>query len=142
MKTLICMMGLPRSGKSTWALAQRIPVISPDAVRMEMYGQRFWAPGEKMVWATTDLMVRTLFESGNNVVILDATNTTRWQRDQWISESWETCFKVINTPRSICVERAEAAGQLDLIPVINKMFMDYEELVMGSERPWYGNFAP
>ncbi len=133
-RTLICTMGLPRCGKSTWARNQPFPVISPDAVRLALYGQRFWEPGEKMVWALVPLMVRTLFESGNNAVILDATNITLWQRDQWQSDEWETVFYHIDTPVGVCVERAVDTGQNDLIKVIAEMVERFEPLEEDEKR--------
>jgi len=80
MKRLICTVGLPRSGKSTWARQQPFPVVSTDAIRQNLYGQAFWKPGEKMLWALADLMVRTLFDSGAETVILDACNISRFSR--------------------------------------------------------------
>lgn len=132
--TLICTMGLPRCGKSTWARNQSFPIISPDAVRLALYGQRFWAPGEKMVWALVPIMVRTLFESGNSTVILDATNISRWQRDQWQSDEWETVFHHIDTPVTVCVQRAIDTNQMDLVDVILKMNEEFEPLEGDEKR--------
>jgi predicted kinase len=74
-KTLIMTVGLPRSGKSTWAIAQGHPVVCPDAIRLALHGQPFIATAEPVVWATAKLMVASLFEAGHGVVILDATNS-------------------------------------------------------------------
>jgi len=42
MKILILTVGLPRSGKSTWAAKKGFPIVSPDAIRLAMHGMRKW----------------------------------------------------------------------------------------------------
>lgn len=128
MKTLICTMGLPRSGKSTWTREQNLPIVNPDAIRLAIHGQRFWAPAEKQVWATADLMVKALFNAGHETVIVDATNTTRKQRDQWQSDEWDTAFHHVDTLPAICESRALYDQMPDLIDVIRNMTENFESL--------------
>ena len=127
-KTLICTMGLPRSGKSTWARNQPFPVISPDAVRLALHGKRHWPPGETMVWALLPLMVKALFEAGNDTVILDATNVTRWEREQWQSDQWETVFHFIDTDAATCAARVLITNQPDVIEAIDRKSKEFEPL--------------
>ena len=51
---LICTMGLPRSGKSTWSkkMAQKygIPIVCPDSIRISLYARDFIVEAEPMVW--------------------------------------------------------------------------------------------
>lgn len=126
--TLICTVGLPLSGKTTWAKEQRFPIVNPDAIRLELYGQRYWQAGEQMVWAITNLMVRALFRAGHQHVILDATNITRKRRDAWISEAWDTRFHRITIDVSVCLERARGAGDKKIVPVIEQKQKDSEDL--------------
>ena len=128
MKTLICTMGLPRSGKSTWVREQNVPIVNPDAIRLATHGQRFWGPGEKQVWATAHVMVRALFGAGHETVILDATNTSRKQRDQWQSDEWTTVFHHVDTNQAICESRALYDEMPDLIDVIGRMVDEFEPL--------------
>ena len=128
MKTLICTMGFPSSGKSTWVRDQKVPIVNPDAIRLAIHGQRFWAPAEKQVWATADLMVKALFNAGHDTVIMDATNTTRKQRDQWQSTEWETVFHHVDTSQAICVGRALYDQMPDLVDVIQRMADTFEPL--------------
>lgn len=128
MKRLICTMGLPRSGKSTWVREQNAPIVNPDAIRLAIHGQRFWRPAEKQVWAAADLMVRALFNAGHDTVIMDATNTTRKQRDQWSSDEWETVFHHVDTSRAICESRALYDQMPDLLDVIDRMVAEFEPL--------------
>ena len=111
MKTLIATVGLPRSGKTTWAKEQGLPIVSPDAIRLTLHGPSlFMPPAELMVWTIAKYMVRALFLAGHDTVILDATNTTRKRRDEWQptrDKIWdETRFKVIDTSEAVCVNRA------------------------------------
>jgi len=128
MNTLICMVGFPRSGKSSWAKEQGLPIVSPDSLRKVLYGQRFWQPGEKMVWTVAHYMVRALFDAGTETIILDATNLSRNERDQWKSSQWETKFKHISTSEEVCKQRAIETDMADLIPVIERMAMYFESL--------------
>jgi len=126
MPTLFATVGLPRSGKSTWARSQSCPIVNPDAIRIALHGQRFAAPAEPFVWAIAKVMVKALFEAGHASVILDATNTTEARRKEWISKSWQTHWRVFDTPKDICIERAKLSGMPDLIPVIEKMAAEFE----------------
>jgi predicted kinase len=119
---LILTVGLPRSGKSTWAIAQGLPVVNPDAIRLALHGQAFLKDAEEMVWAIAMYMVKALFLAGHGKVILDATNTTKARRDKWINPSlWDVSLKVFRTSPTTCIERAKDCGREDLIPIIQGM---------------------
>ena len=133
---LIATVGLPRSGKSTWSRVQSLPIVSPDAIRLAIHGERFNAQAEPFVWLVAKTMVRALFLAGHEVVILDATNTTRKRRDDLRStEWWETYFKVIDTPKETCLARATRENDTKIIPVIERMAAQYEPLEV-DEREW------
>lgn len=125
---LIATVGLPRSGKSTWARSQSYPIVNPDSIRLALHGQRYWAPAEPFVWAMAKAMVRALFLAGHRHVILDATNMSRKRRDEWQSEEWGTFFKLFCETALVCKERAKATGQDDLLPVIDRMAAESEPL--------------
>jgi predicted kinase len=131
-KILICTVGLPRSGKTTWARRQAYPVVNPDAIRLAIHGQAFVSRAEPLVWATAKYMVRALFLAGHDRVILDATNTTRKRRDEWRTDEWATFFKYIGTSHEECYERAGEGS--DLIPVITRMALNFEPLGDDEER--------
>lgn len=134
-KILICTVGLPRSGKSTWARSQGYPIVNPDSIRLAIHGQRFVSSAEPLVWATAKIMVRSLFLAGHNTVILDATNTTRNRRQEWISNEWGTFFKVVHTPREECERRANLENDSEILPVIYRMSKQFEP-VESPERLW------
>lgn len=127
-KTLIMTVGLPRSGKSTWAIAQGYPVVCPDAIRLVLHGQAFRKEAEPIVWATAKLMVAALFEAGHDTVILDATNLTSKYRDEWKDARWIRQYQVFDTSKEECIKRAITTNQEYLVPVIERMdaTKDYE----------------
>jgi len=98
MPTLILTVGLPRSGKTTWAKQMGVPIVNPDSIRLALHGQPFIGLAEPFVWAIAKTMVRALFLAGHDNVIVDATNTTRKRRDDWKSSSWVREFKVFGGP--------------------------------------------
>ena len=132
-RTLIMLMGLPRSGKSTWAQRQGVPIVNPDAIRLALHGQAFIIEAEPIVWMTAKYMVRALFLAGHESVILDATNTTRSRRDEWKSSLWNREVMLFDTPEDECIRRAKDGGREDLIPIIEKMNEGFEDLDLADE---------
>lgn len=122
------MVGLPRSGKSTKALRLGYPIVCPDALREVIHGTPFKPDMEPMVWAIAHLMVSALFAVGHTDVILDACNHTEKRRNEWLSKDWAIQYHVMSTPISVCIDRARATKQEYLIPVIERMSRDYEEV--------------
>ena len=126
MKILKMTVGLPRSGKSTWAKQQNTPIVNPDSIRLALHGQRFLPEAEAMVWAIAKYMVKSLFLAGHNTVILDATNITISRRNEWKSKEWIRCFVEIDTSAEECLERA--INDIDIQPIIKKMSFDYQKV--------------
>jgi predicted kinase len=129
--TLILTVGLPRSGKSTWARRQGVPVVCPDAIRLALHGQRFQALAEPLVWAIARVMVRALFLAGHGRVVVDATHVTRKRRDFWLAdggEQWAVLHVPFPADREECVRRARAMGDEEIIPVIERMAAEFEPL--------------
>lgn len=137
-KTLILTVGLPRSGKSTWAQQQGHPIVCADAVRVALFGGLWEELAEETVWATMSLMVRALFIAGNDTVILDTTCMTKFRRDKWKWKSswegkipqWVRKYQVFDTSVEVCKERALATDQAYLLPVIDRMAGDFEEVAI------------
>ena len=125
MKVLKMTVGLPRSGKSTWANQQNTPIVNPDSIRLALHGQRFLPEAEAMVWAIAKYMVKALFLAGHGTVILDATNITKSRRDEWKSKDWLRCFVEIDTSAEECLERA--IDDIDIQPIIKRMSLDYQK---------------
>jgi predicted kinase len=130
--TLYLTVGLPQSGKTTWARAfsrqHGAPIVNPDSIRLALHGQPFIAQAEPFVWAIAKVMVAALFLAGHEIVIVDATNISRRRRDEWKSPRWERAFKGFETDPAECKRRAVENGRDDLLPVIDRMMSEYEPL--------------
>ncbi len=125
---LILTMGLPRSGKSTWAKKQKYPIVNPDSIRYALHGQRFQTLAEPMVWAIAKIMVRSLFLAGHETVIVDATHMTVKRRDFWLDDKWKVKVKEILTVAETCIERATNEKDDIITPVIDRMNLERERL--------------
>lgn len=127
-KVLILTVGLPRSGKTTWARGTGHPIVNPDSIRLALHGKNFEALAEPVVWAIAKIMVRALFLAGHDTVILDACNVTADRRREWISRDWETKFLETDRPLRVDLykERAIQIGRPELIEIIDKMAAEYD----------------
>jgi predicted kinase len=123
---LVLCVGLPRSGKSTWARAQGVPVVNPDSIRLALHGQRYVARAEPIVWATAKLMVHALFLAGHDTVILDATCLSRARRAEWRSTEWSLGYKVFDTSHEECHRRAALTRDTEIMAVIDRMWAGAE----------------
>jgi len=125
-KTLICMAGIPYSGKSTMAkeiaAEKNAPIVCPDCIRVAIHGCKFIPSAEGLVWAIAKIMVSSLFLTGIDNVILDATNTTPERRKEWMSSKWNTVFYAVDTSKEECIKRAKDLGDYTILPIIEKMF--------------------
>jgi predicted kinase len=124
--TLILLVGLPYSGKSTLARQLALPTVCPDEIRLALHGQRFEPRSEPFVWAIARIMVAALFGSGHDHVVLDATNTTAKRRAEWIDERWELRAIEVATPADECLARAGMAHDHQIVDVIDRMAKNYE----------------
>lgn len=125
-QTLLLMMGLPYSGKTTKALelsrALNAPLVSPDAIRLALSGERYLPALEPTVWWIARMLTRSLFLAGHQVVIVDATHNTRKRRDAWrTSEGWDVLVLDLEVDSEVCRDQAVEANDLEILPVIARM---------------------
>ena len=131
-RTLIAMVGLPRSGKST--ITQKLskelqaPIVSKDNIRLALHGRAYETLAEPFVKAISKVMVHSLFLSGHRVVIADETHYSRAARTFMADGPWTTRFYVVPTSAEICSQRAIDTGQSYLLPVIKEMVARWEPL--------------
>jgi predicted kinase len=126
-KRIVITVGLPRSGKTTWAQAQGHPIVNPDSIRLAMHGHRFNSRAEPYVWAVTYTMVEALLLAGHDTVIVDATHITAKRRAPYVerfTEIAELWAMPIKTGLRTCLRRAQ--GDHEIIPVIRAMHDKFE----------------
>lgn len=131
-KLLILTVGLPKSGKSTWARQTGLPIVNPDAIRLALHGQRYYGPAEPHVWAIAHTMVDALFMAGHPTVIVDACNNTDKRRQEWVSHQAEVRLKIFHTPPEECLDRAVAQQDHNIEPVIRRMAEESDWEVSGA----------
>ena len=136
MKKLWMTVGLPRSGKTTCARGMGFPIVNPDSIRIALHGQRFIAEAEPMVWAIAKYMVIALFEAGHSDVVLDATNTTRARREEWIDKRWVREFVRVDTTKCECIRRAAVSNDEYIIPIIEKMAAQFVPVTDDELMQW------
>jgi predicted kinase len=125
-KVLLLTVGLPRSGKTTWARQQGCPIVNPDSIRLSVHGQRYLPQAESLVWAIAKIMVRSLFKAGHERVIVDATNISSKRREQWVDPEWIVECHLVPTTKDECIRRAMECGDIEMVRVIERMAAEYE----------------
>ena len=73
-------MGLPGSGKSTWAANKRLPVLSSDAMRVLLADDVTDQSIHKRVFALLRYVLRQRIAIGRPITCVDATHLSRWER--------------------------------------------------------------
>ena len=146
MAKLILTVGLPRSGKTTWAKGQGKPIVNRDSIRLAIHGEAYLEKAEAIVTMFEQVMVESLFLAGHEEVIIDATHTTASKIEVWEKLGHEMELVIFRTPAGLCKERAYEGGRDDLVPVIERMdrgkgFATHAEPVYGDEpvvKKWRG----
>ena len=133
MKTLTLMVGLPRSGKSTWSKKTGHPVVSHDAIQYVVCGKQLYTIPEFQPMSDTlaQYMIKALFQSGHDNVVYDECNHLKLRRDVWTNfcndNGYTIYFQYIDTPMKVCQERAKGyKNEHTLVPLIKKMAGELE----------------
>lgn len=141
-RDLFLTVGLPRSGKSTWAKQKGWPIVNPDSIRLAIHGERYNQLAEPYVWAVAETMVRSLFLAGHDRVILDATNISEGRRKRWKTPDWITRFVPVTTDKLECIRRAVSTNDEYIVSVIERMARDYEPLTPDERLMIYETVEP
>lgn len=81
---MIVLVGLPGSGKSTWAATCGMTVLSSDAMRLLLSGEETNQAIHDKVFGAMRHLLRTRLEIGAGPTVIDATNLRRRDRKPWL----------------------------------------------------------
>ena len=124
---LILTVGIPGSGKSTWAqtLVDKKPnyqIISTDSIRAQLYGdeaiQGEWMEIRRVLVQALKSARQSIAQGHTAAVIYDATNAKRRQRREFIQLARSCNYHPliaawIETPLAVCLQRnAERSRQV------------------------------
>jgi predicted kinase len=132
MKKLKMLVGLPRSGKSTWAENNKVDtdvVISADRLRRLIHGKRFDANEEAYVWQVREYILKTILDQGHDIII-DETNLTKKRRQKTLRLAKEKGYHIqayvfYGIPIEELHRRAIETDQENLIHIIDLMSESY-----------------
>lgn len=134
MKKLILTVGLPRSGKSTWSIGTGYPIVNRDSIRLALHGQAYISEAESMITAIERYMVESLFLAGHDTVIIDATHLKTKYIKQWIKNDRKIELEFFDTPMETCIERAIKGNKEHLVPIIERMYEETDEMLLEGFR--------
>lgn len=127
------LVGLPASGKSTWAEkkaaeSNNTEVFSSDALRKELYGDESTQGDPNFIFTTLKGRIKKCLLAGKNA-ILDATNVSRKNRVSFMQEFKNIpCEKncvVFIVPVRTLIERNSNRKRVVPEMVINRMLLQY-----------------
>lgn len=106
---VVLLVGLPGSGKSTWARQQGTAVIATDDIRYLLSDDASNQTIHRAVFATLRYLVRRRLELRRPVTYVDATNLTLWERRTYIrlGHLYDARVEAVffDTPIEVCRER-------------------------------------
>lgn len=132
--TLIMLIGLPGSGKSTFAqkFKDAFKIHSSDSLRLELYGSESNNDYNNALFEELHRRILRDLKDGNNVVY-DATNLSKKRRRAFLKNLNIPCTKicfVIAEDFKTCVEQNDSRERIVPHEVIERMRRNYNP-------PWY-----
>lgn len=122
---VIVLVGLPASGKSTWAEAQGITVLSSDAVRALLSDDETNQQIHDEVFATMRYLLRKRLRLRAPATVVDATNLLPVHRKPWIKLAKSLGAEVeavyFDTPVEECQRRNASRARVVPAEVIAAM---------------------
>lgn len=131
--TFTMLVGLPRSGKSTWITENPDAgvVVSNDWIREEILGTHYSDKANAIIWSIADATLRIVLGQGKDAV-LDGVNLTKFTRSFYIKLAREYGARILmvvfETPVEVCLKRNVDKKLPD--DVLSKMSESYQPPTM------------
>lgn len=113
---LVILVGLPASGKSTWAQKNELPVLSSDAVRELLTGDATHQGVNRLVFRMLRQLAAARQQAGMPVTCIDSTALTLWERRCWTRfaqlHNCEAEVVYFDTPLEECKRRNAARDRV------------------------------
>jgi predicted kinase len=119
---VIVLVGLPGSGKSTWAAREGLPTLSSDAMRVTLADDITDQTIHEKVFAALRYLIRQRVAIGRPVTCVDATHLTRWERRPYFRlKGCRVEAVYFDTPVAVCLRRNGRRGRVVPTAVIEAM---------------------
>jgi predicted kinase len=115
-------VGLPGSGKSTWAARQGLPTLSSDVIRVTLADDVTDQTIHARVFATLRYLLKQRLALGRPLTCIDATHLTPWERRPYLRLPGCRLEAVyFDTPVAECLARNRDRGRVVPPEVIERM---------------------
>ncbi|MCC6537945.1 MAG: AAA family ATPase [Bryobacterales bacterium] len=119
---VLVLVGLPGSGKSTWAAREGLPVLSSDGMRGLLADDVTDQTIHARVFATLRYLLRQRIALGRPVTCVDATHLTPKERRPYLQLTGCRVEAVyFDTPLTVCLARNAARDRVVPPEVIERM---------------------
>ena len=122
---VVVLIGLPGSGKSTWAARYGAAAISSDEIRRWLADDPTIQTIHRRVFATVRYLLRHRIELGRPYTFIDSTNLTRKERRPYvkIAELYDCDVEAVffDVPVEVCKERNIARSRVVPAEAIEEM---------------------
>jgi predicted kinase len=119
---VVVLVGLPGSGKSTWAAQQGLTVLSSDDMRVTLADDATDQTIHRQVFKALRYLVRQRIALGRPVTCVDATHLTpRERRPYFRLKGCRVEAVYFNTPLEVCLQRNRLRSRVVPAEVIERM---------------------